>query len=179
MNLIIDLRFVFPPLVNLILFLFLTSPYGKSDNWELQDGTAFEILQFPISKLPFLMLLILLLLFFLFTSITLPLTANPIRLRAGNFSALLALAIVASLMLPPSLFWFSYLFLIMLAPLYGKLWSLFKHFFSWLRRISQSFPTIFIIFSTQNQENQELAAPQVEQIGSPEIEQDLVLVIDG
>ena len=179
MHFFIDLRFLFPPLVNLILFVFLTSHHAKS-YWN-QD----EILQYPILKLPFLMLSILLLLIILFTSIKLPLTAKPIRLHTGRFSALLAMAIVASIILPPSLFWLAYLFLIVLLPLHGILWNLFKHLFNWFRRTLQSIPTIFIICFTRNQQNtsKPAASHQVEHIPSVEIEgwvlgQDLVVVID-
>ncbi|KAL5748359.1 hypothetical protein ACOSQ2_025656 [Xanthoceras sorbifolium] len=191
MHFSIDLRYLFPPLVNIFLFIFLTSQGGSSFYYWDQDD-AVDILQYPILKLPFFILAVLLLLFFLFTSIKLPLTAEPLRLRAGNFSALLAVAILASIILPPSLYWFAYLLLIIISPWYRIMWSLFKQFFSWLRQILQSIPTIFITCVTQNQENSDPAATdRMEQIGRIDIEdnliqqnqsrleQDLVVVIDG
>ncbi|KAL5750794.1 hypothetical protein ACOSP7_025397 [Xanthoceras sorbifolium] len=149
MHFFIDLRYLFPPLLNLILFVFLTSHHGKS-YWD-QNDTAIQILQYPIFKLPFFMLSILLLLIFLFTSIKLPLTAKPIRLRTGKFWALLAMATIASVVLPPSLFWL--------------------HLFNWFRHTLQSVPTIFIVCITRNdqQNSSEPAATQVEQIGRVEI----------
>ncbi|KAL5815066.1 hypothetical protein ACOSQ3_025861 [Xanthoceras sorbifolium] len=169
MHFFIDLRYLFPPLLNLILFVFLTSHHGKS--YCDQHDTAIQILQYPIFKLPFFMLSILLLLIFLFTSIKLPLTAKPIRLRTGKFSALLAMATIASVVLPPSLFWLVYLFLIVAFPWYGILWILFKHLFNCLRHTLQSVPTIFIVCVTRNdqQNSSEPAATQVEQIGRVEI----------
>ncbi|KAL5750783.1 hypothetical protein ACOSP7_025386 [Xanthoceras sorbifolium] len=167
MHFFIDLRYLFPPLLNLILFLFLTSHGGKF-YWDLQNVVA-AILQYTVLNFLLLMLAVLfLLLLFLFTPIKLPLTAKPIRLRTGKFSALLALAILASIILQPLLFWVAYSFLIIISPGYKKLWSLFKHFFNWLRQNLQSFPTIFIVcFTQQNQVNSE-----------PPLPQDLVVVID-
>ncbi|KAL5750793.1 hypothetical protein ACOSP7_025396 [Xanthoceras sorbifolium] len=185
MNFFIDLRYLFPPLVNLFSFLLFTS-----------QGDEVEILRYPISKLPFLMLFLLLLLIILFlsTSIKLPLTAKPIRLRTGNFSVVLAMATLASIILSPSLFFVAYLFLMLTSFWSGILWSLFKRLFNWLRQSLQSVPTIFIICFTQNQENTEPTATDhqnVEEIGRLEVqgnfiqnrhrglEQQVVVVIDG
>ncbi|KAK0587812.1 hypothetical protein LWI29_029291 [Acer saccharum] len=155
-----------------------SSPDGNS-YFDLQENLH----QFLVSKFPFIMMLFLLILiiFFLFTSIELPITANSIRLRTGNFSVRLGLAIFASLMLPPTFFLFSYLLLIIISPCYGFLWSLLKHLFNSLRQTLLSLPTIVIVFFTQNQQNpQQLPAPQAgEETGSLEREEDVEVVIHG
>ncbi|TXG51245.1 hypothetical protein EZV62_023769 [Acer yangbiense] len=191
MHFFIDLRYLFPPFVNLCLYLFLTSK-GDGSYYYWGQNDVVDFLQYPI--LIFLILAILLLLFLLFTSIKLPLTAKPLRLRAGNFSALLAAAFLASIMLPPSLFWFAYLLLVIISPWYRILWSLFKHLFDGLCQNLRSIPTIFINCVTQNQENfSDPAATRIEQIigrvvdtednliqqNRSRLEQDLVVVIDG
>lgn len=116
-------RFLFPPLLNLVIFFFfLKSQDGQS--WYLQDGTN-QILLYPILKLqfPFLILLV-----FLFTAIRVPVSVrSPMPMSCGDhLPCLLAISTIASLILAPSLFLVVYLCLIILSLFYVTLTSLFK-----------------------------------------------------
>ena len=150
-----DLRFLFPPLLNLIIFVgFLKSQTANS--WGLQYIMQ-KIILYSILKMPFpiLILVVLLLLLFLFTPIRLPLNASrPIFLRSGGqISILLAILIVAAIILAPSLFLVTYLCLIMLSPWFATMWSLFKSFLIRFQSVLRSIPTIFISCVNRNQEN--------------------------
>ncbi|KAL9408395.1 hypothetical protein AB3S75_046871 [Citrus x aurantiifolia] len=156
MNFSIDLRFLFLPLLNLIIFfLFLKSQDGNS--WDVQDGTS-KILLYPILKLQFWFLIpavVIPLLLFLLTPIRVPLNVSrPICVSCGELSVLLAVSAVASVILAPSLFLVVYLCLIILSLCYAMLASLFQHFFYWLRRLT--------VFSVSSVNAHLLAPPQVE-----------------
>ncbi|KAK9179922.1 hypothetical protein WN943_029128 [Citrus x changshan-huyou] len=137
MDLSIDLRFLFPPLLNLITFiLFLRSQDG--DSWDVQDGTS-KILLYPILKLQFWFLIpavVIPLPIFLLTPIRLTLNVSrSISVSCGQPSVLLAISVVASLILAPFLFLVAYLCLIILSLCYATLASLFKRCFNWLRNL--------------------------------------------
>ncbi|XVF13501.1 hypothetical protein REPUB_Repub08aG0213300 [Reevesia pubescens] len=150
MALLIDLRYMVPPLLNLISLMSLTS----------QSKPAFPLAGFlvdqPISMLAFLLVAVFLMLLFLFFSVELPLTPHRISLRARGFSIALCVSLVASMLLHPSLFWVAYLFIIITAPWHTKLFHLFIHFFHSFALTLQSFPTVFINI-TQNHENPDQA----------------------
>ena len=128
MNCPVDVRFLFPPLMNLVVFFFfLKSQDGQS--WSLQDG-ANHILLYPILKLqfPFLGLAVLILLLFLLTAIRVPLSvSSPLSVSVGDhLPCLLAISTIASLILAPFLFLVVYLCLIILSLFHVMLISLFK-----------------------------------------------------
>ncbi|KAL9410926.1 hypothetical protein AB3S75_044659 [Citrus x aurantiifolia] len=137
MDLSIDLRFLFPPLLNLIIFfLFLRSQDGIS--WDFKDATN-KILLYPILKLPFWILIpavIIPLLLLLLTPIRLTLNVTrSISVTCGEPSFLLAISVVSSVILAPFLFLVPYFCLIILSLCYATLVSLFKRCFNWIRRI--------------------------------------------
>ncbi|WRX19622.1 hypothetical protein QQP08_012109 [Theobroma cacao] len=156
MQLLIDLRYTCPPLLNLFSFLPLTS----------QNKPAFLLAAFltdqPISifMLAFLLVATFLTLLFLFFSAELHLTPHPISLRARGFSIALFISLVAAGFLPPSLFWLVYLFILITAPWHDKLFDLFIRFFRCFALTLQSLPT-FMINVTQNHENPDPSSPQV------------------
>ena len=137
MDLSIDLRFLFPPLLNLIkFFLFLRSHDGIS--WDVKDGTT-KILLYLILKLQLRFLIpvvIMLLLLFLLTPIRLTVSVSPsISVSRGEPSVLLAISLVASVFVAPSLFLEAYLCLILLSLCYATLASLFKRCLNCILRI--------------------------------------------
>ncbi|KAK9179924.1 hypothetical protein WN943_029130 [Citrus x changshan-huyou] len=76
MNCLVDAKFLFPPLLNLVVFcFFLKSQDGQS--WSFQDGGN-HILLYPILKLqfPFLSLAVSMLLLFLLTAIRVTLSVG-------------------------------------------------------------------------------------------------------
>ncbi|KAH9764272.1 hypothetical protein KPL70_001465 [Citrus sinensis] len=138
MDLSIDLRFLFPPLLNLmIFFLFLRSQDGNS--WDVQDGTS-KILLNPIFKLEFWLLIpavIIPLMLFLLTPIRLTLNVSrSISVSCGEPFVLLAISVVASVVLAPFLFLEAYLCLVILSLCYATLASLFRRSFNWLRNLT-------------------------------------------
>ncbi|KAK9182930.1 hypothetical protein WN944_026078 [Citrus x changshan-huyou] len=98
----VDVRFLFPPLMNLVVFFF----FLKS-----QDGLA-----------------VLILLLFLLTAIRVPLSvSSPLSVSCGDhLPCLLAISTIASLILAPFLFLVVYLCLIILSLFYVMLISLLK-----------------------------------------------------
>ncbi|KAK9182929.1 hypothetical protein WN944_026077 [Citrus x changshan-huyou] len=137
MSFSIDLRFLFPPLLNLIIFfMFLKSQDGNS--WDVQDGTS-KILLYPILKLHLWFLIpavITPLLLFLLTPIRLTLNVSrSIYVSFGELSVLLGVSVIASVLLAPSLFLVAYLCLIILSICYATLASLFKRCLNWFRNL--------------------------------------------
>ena len=128
MNCLVDAKFLFPPLLNLVVFcFFLKSQDGQS--WSFQDGGN-HILLYPILKLqfPFLSLAVSMLLLFLLTAIRVTLSVgSPMSVSCGDhLPCLLAISTIASVILAPSLFLVVYLCLIILSLFYVMLTSLFK-----------------------------------------------------
>ena len=122
----LDLRFLIPALINILLPLFL-SDVGT---WQL------------LSLIVFLLLLPLLV-----VSITVPVSfsviTHPIRLGIGEWSRslLLAIALLASFKLPPPSFWHAYLIFISVAPWWSRLCEFMK-------RTLQSFPIRYVVCTT-------------------------------
>ncbi|XVF03261.1 hypothetical protein REPUB_Repub04eG0246000 [Reevesia pubescens] len=133
-----DLRYIIPPAVNLIIFLFVSPLNGNPMVASLLEQ------KFSILELAFVILAMMFLLLFLFTSVELPLTLNPIRFLTGTFSIALTASLLASLFFPPSLFWSLYFFIIISSPWHDMFFYLFKQFFQWFLRALQLLPTYSI-----------------------------------
>ncbi|XVE67228.1 hypothetical protein DITRI_Ditri08aG0143200 [Diplodiscus trichospermus] len=145
MQLVIDLRYAIPPLWNFVLFMFLTSK-----NQPL-SAAFFMDQSFSILKFAFVLASLFLILVFHFFSIEFPVTPHPISLRAQSFSVALLVSLVASISLPPSLFWVAFLFIIVTVPWHNQLFLQIVRLFRYFARTLQSIPTIFI-YITQNYE---------------------------
>lgn len=147
MQFFVDLRYLFPPLMNLIILALLTSHVNA---WIIFEFNG----EHPILKLAFLLLAIFMLFLFLLTSITINLrfTVHPITVRSGYFSAPLTLSLLASILLPPPLFWVAYFVIIISFPWHGMLWNLLKYIFKWFVISLQSCSTLVITCSTLQQE---------------------------
>jgi cation transport ATPase len=101
-----DIRYVVPPLINLIVWVFII-PLAK--HWA-QDYPNFNG---NIFVLGLLSLAIFILLVFLFISVKLPLTVGTLQWRAGQFSVPVTLSFLASIFFPSTLFWSAFLILLM------------------------------------------------------------------
>ncbi|KAH9681924.1 kinesin-like protein KIN-10A [Citrus sinensis] len=126
------------------------------NSWDVQDGTS-KILLYPILKLQFWFLIpavVIPSLIFLLTPIRIPLSVSrPISVSCGELSVLLAVSVVATVILAPSLFLVAYLCLIILSLCYAALASLFKRCFNWLRNLTVITPitrTILIMIYRVN-----------------------------
>ncbi|KAG6717931.1 hypothetical protein I3842_04G125400 [Carya illinoinensis] len=150
--LLLDLRSLSPPFINLTLMLL----FSQDKPWP-QDHVilAFYILAHHL----FLLFLVTLILLFLFISVKLPLspTMQPIRLRVGDFSLPLTLSMLASLIFPPSLFWMVFSIVIIASPWYRLLWNALKSFLCSFYGTLRDIPTLIILCTIQ-----EPAPPQVE-----------------
>ncbi|EOY01803.1 Uncharacterized protein TCM_011616 [Theobroma cacao] len=156
-----DVRFGITAILNSIFFLFFTpQPSPREWSWNLVVSSTL-LHQFSILELAFLLLVVMLLLLFLFTSAEVPLNLDAIRirLRVGDFSIALTISLVASLFLPPSLFWPVHILFVFSSPWHGMFFHLFKHFLGWFSAALRSVPTYFIII-TQNEESSNSAPLQ-------------------
>lgn len=156
----IDLRYALPPLINLFFVLLLPNQEYYS-NYGLD-----KIAQYPFLLFPLLFLAVVAFLF-LFTSIRLGLNVEPVLLQAGDFSAPVALLLLASIIFPPAVFWFVYFILIMISPWHGILVNLFNYFLCWLRQTLQSLPTLIVAcipLGLQRQESVEVMEPTLAQV---------------
>ncbi|KAJ0038776.1 hypothetical protein Pint_22398 [Pistacia integerrima] len=147
MQFFVDLRYLFPPLMNLIILALLKSHVNAWIMLEFDD-------EYLILKLLFLLLANFMLFLFLLTYINLRFTAhpNPITVRSGYFSARLTFSLLASIFLPPPLFWVVYFVIIISFPWHGMLWNLLKYIFKWFVISLQSCSTLVITCSTLQQE---------------------------
>lgn len=154
----IELRYAIPPLIYLILLLFRNS---ESLPWN--QGASLEAGHHTTLMIPILLLAIAIL-FVLFTSIKLPLSVStkPIRLRARDFSVAVAISLLASLVLPPPLFWFAHALIICTSPWFGLFLNLFKHVLCWLCHTLRAIPTLIIICTTPEHETVEDILDRVE-----------------
>ncbi|XVF52463.1 hypothetical protein PTKIN_Ptkin05aG0020000 [Pterospermum kingtungense] len=143
----VDLRYI----ILLPLNLFFSSfPITSPDRFWDQLVTALEHGQKHV--LAFLILFLLFLLFFfLCTPIELPLGFGPIRLRPTFYSAPLTVLLLLSVFSPPTLFWPPCLFLGTISRYHGKMFELLRRSLCWCSLTLQSFPTLFIVI-THNQE---------------------------
>ncbi|KAL7166969.1 hypothetical protein ACSBR2_037599 [Camellia fascicularis] len=148
-----DLRYAIPPLISL---LFKLTYFQFELNWDQNDHLLDPNHHF-ILKLAFLLLTTIVVLLFLLTSAKLKLnmkvTANPIiRLRAGDFSAHVALSLLCSIFLPPPHFLVAY-FMILCIDIcpwqYGSVVNVLMKIYHWLRRKLRSIPDLNIICITQ------------------------------
>ncbi|KAG8495876.1 hypothetical protein CXB51_007692 [Gossypium anomalum] len=126
MQILIDLRYATPPLVNVIWFLLVAS----------QNDSAFDLLSdsLPVSTsiLVFFALFVAIKLMgiFLYFSVEIPLTPHPVCLRARGFSIAFFISLLASIFLPSSVFLVTYLFIVVTVPWHNKL---FHQFICFLR----------------------------------------------
>ncbi|TYG36814.1 hypothetical protein ES288_D13G093700v1 [Gossypium darwinii] len=146
-----DLRYCIPPVLTLILSLFL-SP-SNSDG----DSLIF-VRKYSIIELPFLFVALFFVLPFLFISADLPLNLNLIWFRTGDFSIAVTASLLASLFFPPSLFWPFHFFILLSYPCHGLLFDLFKHLFRWFHAFLHSLPTWSFSF-TRNEESSSSPSP--------------------
>jgi hypothetical protein len=156
MEFLVDVRYVFPPLINLTLWVLI--PQAKA--WAVNPNFNSEIF-----VMTFLSLVIAILVF-LFTSVKLPLTIGvelP-QLKAGDFSAPLTLSLFASLFFPSDIFGFVFPLLIILSPWYGSLSDLMKRIIFWFSDALQTIPALIITCIRQYYQTpqNEHGAPQVE-----------------
>ncbi|KAH7835415.1 hypothetical protein Vadar_025988 [Vaccinium darrowii] len=138
----LDLRFVVPALINLTLFLLQHNPPildMNSNNWF------------------FSIVIILTLIIFLITSVKLPLsvTAQPIQVRAGDFSSLLVISLLASVFLPQPLFWFGYVILLCLSPWHGYISDFLVGFLFRIWNILRAIPVLIIACVVHNHQQEE------------------------
>ncbi|OMO71919.1 hypothetical protein COLO4_27947 [Corchorus olitorius] len=150
-----DLRYAIPPILNMILFLFLSS--WNSRNYLVLISSISVVQQFSVLKVAAIIILaVILLLLFLFTSVEIPLILTPIRLRlhVGHFSIALTASFLASLFLPPSLFWAVYLLIVCLTPWHHALFQLLKQLFRWLSGAVKSFPVYLIIIAAAHRDEE-------------------------
>ncbi|GMQ04593.1 hypothetical protein CsSME_00049953 [Camellia sinensis var. sinensis] len=150
MKFTIDLKYIVPPLVK-ILLLQLSQGYPY---WYYSSSSCSSSLMLKITSLSHVNLVIFVFFFLLFISVRLPLTlslvfSQPIQLRFGHFyiSGLLVVTlIIVSLVLPPSLFWCSYIFICICIYISKSPW--FHPLFDVLMGYLQTIPTLFIICTT-------------------------------
>ncbi|KAL5767284.1 hypothetical protein ACOSQ2_014067 [Xanthoceras sorbifolium] len=156
-----DMRYVLPLIINLC-FLFFTptknvSPYSSS-SWDQENGFN-NILQYPILK--FLVLAIVVLLT-LYISIKISLNIDSIRLQTGDFSAAVAILLLASFIFSLPIFLLVYLVVILVSPWHRMIFKLFRQFFSCFHQTLQSLYTLTIIrVITRQQQNIEPPPAQV------------------
>ncbi|MBA0751735.1 hypothetical protein Gogos_000639 [Gossypium gossypioides] len=145
-----DLRYCIPPVLNLVLFLFL-SP----SNSEGGSSIFFQNFSqnFSIMELPFLLLVLFFLLVFLFTSADVPLNVNLIHFRPRDFSIDVTASLLVSLFYPPSLFWSFHFFLLVSYPCHGLFFDLFEQLLCWFYGVCQSLPTYVIGIVPRNEGN--------------------------
>ena len=114
-----------------------------------------------------------LLLVFLFTFIRLPLTVHPeLTVRAGCFSGPLICSLLASIILPPPLFWVVNLLIVITFPWHEMLWNLQKCILNLFYRSLQCIPAFFISCivrqqdndNNNNQDDEAVVAPRVEEV---------------
>ncbi|KAG4110981.1 hypothetical protein ERO13_D13G079650v2 [Gossypium hirsutum] len=141
-----DLRYCIPPVLNLVLFLFL-SPSNS------EGGSSIFFQNFSIMELPFLLLALFFLLVFLFTSADVPFKVNLIHFRPRDFSIDVTASLLVSLFYPPSLFWSFHFFLLVSYPCHGLFFDLFKQLLCWFYGVCQSLPTYVIGIVPSNEEN--------------------------
>jgi hypothetical protein len=142
MDFLVDLRYVFLPLINFTLWVLI--PQAKA--WAL--------------------VIAILILLFLFTSVKflITLSLEPFQFSAGDFSTPLTLPLVASLFFPSHLFRFVFPMLLILSPWYGILSDLLKRIIFWFCDRLQAIPAVIIITCIHQhpQVEHEAIVPQVE-----------------
>ncbi|GMQ04600.1 hypothetical protein CsSME_00049960 [Camellia sinensis var. sinensis] len=165
----LDLRFLVPALINLILFL-------------LQDHY-----HNPISNpnLWFIFISIVTLLFLLI-SVKLPLhvsvTIEPVRIQPGDFSGPLAVALIASVFFPKSLLWVGYGTIMCITPWHGLVLDSIVKIIWWIWEIIQAIPVLIIscIVVHQHQQEGEPKPHQVElvDVGGYQSTSELDILLD-
>ncbi|KAG5532387.1 hypothetical protein RHGRI_026877 [Rhododendron griersonianum] len=148
-----DLRLVVPALINLTLFLLQHHQAGNPTlNMDLNSWFS----------------CIVVLTLFLTTSVKLTLSVTAerrIRVRAGDFSFIVAILLLGSVSLPQPLFWFEYVVVICLSPWHGVLFRLLMGFLLWIWRISRGIPVFIITCIVQSHQQDETEAGPSQVVG--------------
>ncbi|KAG2672438.1 hypothetical protein I3760_13G041300 [Carya illinoinensis] len=158
----LDFRYLILLLLSLCLMILLSQ--DKKPWYQDRVILAFFILY----DLPFLIFLIFLVtlmtLLFVFISVKLPftLTLEPIRLKVGDCSLPLIVSMVASLILPPPLFFVVFPILIVTSRWFGMVLVVFKIFLRWLYHTLQYIPIFIIECTIQRRRGEPGAAPPQE-----------------
>ncbi|KAG6630760.1 hypothetical protein CIPAW_13G042300 [Carya illinoinensis] len=156
MRYLVDFRYLIPPFLSLYLMILLSQ--DKKPCSQDRVILAFVILYDP----PFLIFLVTLMtLLFVFISVKLPftLTPEPIRLKVGDFSLPLTVSMVASLILPPPLFFVVFPILIVTSRWFGMVLFVFKIFLRWLYHTLQYIPILIIGCTIQRRQGEPGATP--------------------
>ncbi|GMQ04584.1 hypothetical protein CsSME_00049945 [Camellia sinensis var. sinensis] len=155
MKFTIDLWYIVPPWVNIFVHLLQLSQ-GNPYRYSSSSSSSFS--DHPLMSMMASHSLVSLVFFFffflLFISVRAPLTlslvcSQPIQLRFGHFyisGFLVVTLMIVSLVFPPSLFWYSYLFTCICIYISKSPW--FHPLFHVLMGYVQTIPTLFIICTT-------------------------------
>ena len=158
----IDLRFIVLAVINLGLFLLQHHQKGKS-NWNPNE---------PILNLNLWVLSIFISLCLL-TSVKLPLhisvIAEPIQIRAGDFSVPLAVSVIASLVLPRHLFWIGFGIVICVSPWHGLVSHFVVGFLYGVWEILRGIPVLIICCFAQQHPQVEVVLPSLEADGGVDV----------
>ncbi|GFZ15505.1 hypothetical protein Acr_24g0016950 [Actinidia rufa] len=138
----VDLRFLFPAIINILLPLF-RSDVGNPWGWGSDNPTASKMTWQLLSLFVFLLLIVPLLVVSITVPVSFSLITHPIRLRFSEWSRslLLAIALLASFKLQPPSFWQAYLIFLSVSPWWSQLCEFMK-------RTLQSFPTRYVVCIT-------------------------------
>ncbi|KAG2670942.1 hypothetical protein I3760_14G110000 [Carya illinoinensis] len=155
MRFLIDLRFLFVPPIGLALRFIIS----QDSSWPQNGNFKLESLGLPMFLLTFLVVVGVTFLC-LVISIKFVLTVERLRLQTGDVSCPLTILLIASLILPLSVFWFAYLMLLLLSPCSGFIFYQLKRF---VYRFCHPFRATFFCY-------QEEAEPPLPQVGVQVIE---------
>ncbi|PSR93565.1 4-hydroxythreonine-4-phosphate dehydrogenase [Actinidia chinensis var. chinensis] len=138
----IDLRFLFPALVNILLLLF-PSDVGNPWGWDSDNPIMSEMTWQLLSLFVFLIIIVPLLVVSITVPVSFSIITRPIRLRFSKWSRslILAVALLASFKLPPLFFWYAYLIFLSVSPWWSRLCEFMK-------RTLQSFPSRYVVCTT-------------------------------
>ncbi|OMP08194.1 hypothetical protein COLO4_06690 [Corchorus olitorius] len=156
----IDLRWILP-----LMLSFLSLVTSDSTKPDFLLVAAFHFIHQPnptIWSAAFMLLGIFLIIIFLIFSVELSVTLatpqSPISLQPRGFSISLLISLLASILLPPSIFLIVFILIITTSPWHSQLFDHFIRLFRGFALTLYSIPTIFIGFTQQ--QHHENPAPQ-------------------
>ncbi|KAF7132976.1 hypothetical protein RHSIM_Rhsim09G0105700 [Rhododendron simsii] len=153
-----DLRLVVPALINLTLFLLQHHRAGN------------PTLNMDLNSWWFSCIVVLTLILTTSVKLTLSVTAERrIRVRAGDFSFIVAVLLLGSVYLSQPLFWFGYVVVICLSPWHGVLFRLLMGFLLWIWHILRGIPVFIITCIVQNHQQDETATGPPRVVGDDDI----------